>query len=147
MQREIHGVFVRGGAENPVALFSDPRVARTWMLENHGANAVVVPLEASITASSLADAEEVVAGSFPEAPAAPVVDPEKERIRAAVVQERREQALRAEVEHELDQAERDQAKADRPAAATAASGGATTSASGAATTAGARAETRASGRG
>lgn len=110
MQREIHGVFVRDGADNPVAIFSDPRAARDYLVANHGDdNAVVVPLEATVSAASLRSAEDVVAGRFP-APAAPaeVLDPERERIRATVLQERRDAQLRTEVEAELDAAEKPQ---------------------------------------
>lgn len=109
MQITVHGVFVRDGADNPVAAFSDPRDARRYLLENHGdANAVVVPLEATVTAASLRGAQDVIDGAFPAAP--PPVDPERERVRATLIQERREQQLREEEAAKLDAADKAAAK-------------------------------------
>ena len=121
MNRDLHGVFVRGAADNPVAIFGDADEAQRWRRANHGDNAAVVPLEATVTDASLKAARESFAAAFPaDAPAAApepgsTADPQAElrgRIRAEESQRRQEAAIRAEVVAELE-AEEKAAKAER----------------------------------
>lgn len=102
MKMQVHGVFVRGREENPIALYSDPRAARLHAVE--GAAAVVLPLEVTVSAASLKAAEEELDAG--QAPVAPAVDVERERIRAEVVTERRTARIRNEIAAELDAAEK-----------------------------------------
>lgn len=100
MKIQVQGVFVRGGDENPVAVYSDPRQARLHRVDGAVGEVVVLPLEATISAHSLKDAEAALEESAPQV-AAPI-DPLREQVRAEVLRERREAAVRAEIEAELD---------------------------------------------
>lgn len=104
MKIQVQGVFVRGGEDNPVAVYSDPRQARLHRVDGAAGEVVVLPLEATISAQSLKDAEASLEESAPAA--APAFDPQREQVRAEVVRERREAALRDEIEAELDAAEK-----------------------------------------
>jgi hypothetical protein len=113
MKRELYGVFVltvAAGAlaDNPVALFGDADEAQRWRRANYGDDAHVVPLEATVSETSIAAARDAVAAMTPSTPAAelvPAPDPDAElrgRIRAEEVQRRREDEIRAQVVAELD---------------------------------------------
>lgn len=99
MKRQVQGVFVRDSEDNPVALFSDPRAARAEAAARGG---VVAPLEVTISAESLRNTWEAIDDAAAPEGGAAAVDPERERIRAEVIKERREARIRAEVEEELD---------------------------------------------
>lgn len=115
MNRDLHGVFVRGAADNPVAIFGDADEAQRWRRANHGDAAIVLPLEASVSDASLSAARESFAAAFPpDAPAAAAdpgstADPQAElrgRIRTEETRRREEERVRAEVVRELDAEER-----------------------------------------
>lgn len=105
---DLHAVFIRGSSE-PVAFFSDADQAQRWRREHHGDQAVVVPVEASVSTSALDAASEAAAASFP-APAASVAasadDVRKGEIRARLEAEERDKRLEEEVRQEMSHAER-----------------------------------------
>lgn len=124
-QPTMHAVFVRGN-DQPVATFADADQAARYRRDNHGDDAVVVPVEGS----NLKAAADAAAEALPDpATAATVAEPGstadpdatlRGEIRSELVEQRRRARITKEVEAELDAEERDVKRSETPAPTSAA---------------------------